>query len=107
MSFQSWSLDDDYQPLSALNDLLYCKRLVLSMINLKQVNQDGFDVQPGRSILMNATTRKTFLTALTQRKRDEVTHPVLDEKVSVGLVRRCRLVCLPVFCEATWRITLP
>lgn len=65
---------------------LICDRLVLSMINLKQVKSDGFDIQPGGSILMNAETRKTFLTALTQRKRDEVTHPVLNEKVSVGLL---------------------
>jgi CRISPR-associated protein Cas1 len=35
---------------------------------------------------MTAATRKTLLTALTQRKRDEVTHPVLGDKVSVGLL---------------------
>ncbi len=65
---------------------LVCDRLVLSLINLKQVKEEGFDIQPAGSVLMDAATRKTFLTALTQRKRDEVTHPVLAEKVTVGLL---------------------
>ena len=65
---------------------LVADRLVLSLINLKQVRPDGFEVQPTGAVLMNAATRKTVLTALTQRKRDEVTHPVLGEKVSVGLL---------------------
>ena len=46
----------------------------------------GFEIQPGGAVMMSAATRKTVLTALTQRKRDEVTHPVLNEKVPVGLL---------------------
>ena len=65
---------------------LLADRLVLSLINLRQVRPDGFETQPGGAVLMNASTRKTVLTALTQRKRDEVTHPVLGEKVSIGLL---------------------
>ena len=61
-------------------------RLVLSLINLRQVRPDGFETQPGGAVQMNAATRKTLLTALTQRKRDEVIHPVLGEKVSIGLL---------------------
>ena len=65
---------------------LLADRLVLSLINLRQVRPDGFETQPGGAVQMNAATRKTLLTALTQRKRDEVMHPVLGEKVSVGLL---------------------
>ena len=61
-------------------------RLVLSLINLRQVRPDGFETQPGGAVQMSAATRKTVLTALTQRKRDEVTHPVLGDKVSIGLL---------------------
>jgi CRISPR-associated protein Cas1 len=65
---------------------LVADRLVLSLINLKQVQADGFETQPGGAVLMNETTRRTVLTALTQRKRDEVTHPLLGDKVTIGLL---------------------
>ncbi len=65
---------------------LLADRLVLSLINLRQVRAKGFETQPGGAVQMDAATRKTLLTALTQRKRDEVTHPVLGEKVSIGLL---------------------
>ncbi len=61
-------------------------RLVLALINLKQVHPTGFVVQPGGAVQMDAATRKAFLSALTQRKRDVVTHPILNEKVTVGLL---------------------
>lgn len=65
---------------------LLADRLVLSLVNLRQVRPDGFETQPGGAVQMNAATRKTVLAALTQRKRDEVTHPILGEKVTVGLL---------------------
>jgi CRISPR-associated protein Cas1 len=65
---------------------LLADRLVLSLINMKQVRPDGFETQPGGAVQMNVATRKTLLTALTQRKRDEVTHPVLGDKVTFGLL---------------------
>lgn len=65
---------------------LLADRLILSLINLRQVRPDGFETQPGGAVQMNAATRKTVLTALTQRKRDEVTHPILGDKVSIGLL---------------------
>ncbi len=70
---------EEFRPLIA-------DRLALSLINLKQVQPSGFVVQPGGAVQMDATTRKAFLSALTQRKRDVVTHPILDEKVTVGLL---------------------
>ena len=65
---------------------LLADRLVLSLINLRQVRPEGFETQPGGAVQMNAATRKALLTALTQRKRDEVTHPVLGDKVTIGLL---------------------
>jgi len=65
---------------------LVADRLVLSLINLKQVQSDGFQAQPGGAIVMNESTRRAVLTALTQRKKDEVTHPLFGDKVSVGLL---------------------
>jgi len=65
---------------------LIADRLVLSLINLKQVQPDGFQTQPGGAVLMADATRRAVLTALTQRKRDEVTHPLFGDKVTVGLL---------------------
>jgi CRISP-associated protein Cas1 len=65
---------------------LVADRLVVSLINLKQVQPDGFEFQPGGAVLMNEATRRAVLTALTQRKKDEVTHPLLGEKVTIGLL---------------------
>ena len=35
---------------------------------------------------MSSTTRRAVLAALVQRKREELTHPLLDEKVPIGLL---------------------
>ena len=70
---------EEFRPLIA-------DRLVLSLINLRQVKPEGFETQPGGAVVMDSATRKTFLTTLTQRKREEVTHPLLEEKASIGLL---------------------
>jgi CRISPR-associated protein Cas1 len=65
---------------------LLCDRLVLALINLRQVQASGFTTQPGGAVLMDAATRKTVLAALTARKREEVTHPLLEQRVCLGLL---------------------
>jgi CRISPR-associated protein Cas1 len=72
-------LVEEFRPLLA-------DRLALSLINLRQVRADGFQKQPGGAVVMDAATRKGVLTALTQRKREEVTHPLLDDRVPIGLL---------------------
>lgn len=61
-------------------------RLVLSLINLRRITPNGFITQPGGAVLMIAETRKTVLASLTQRKREELTHPLFSEKVTIGLL---------------------
>lgn len=61
-------------------------RLALSLINRKQVAVTGFKTTESGAVLMDDTTRKTVLVAYQRRKQDEITHPVLNEKVSVGLL---------------------
>ena len=65
---------------------LWADRLALSLINLRQIRADGFQTQPGGAVIMDDKTRKAVLAALTQRKREEMQHPLLDEKVNVGLL---------------------
>lgn len=61
-------------------------RLVLSLINLKQVRPDGFEQEPSGAVTMSETTLKTVLAEYQKRKQEEVMHPVLEERTTLGLV---------------------
>lgn len=61
-------------------------RLVLSLINLNQVRADGFNEMESGAVLMDDETRKTVLVAYQKRKQDEILHPFLEEKVTIGLL---------------------
>lgn len=61
-------------------------RLALSLINLNQVRKDGFNKMETGSVLMDDETRKTLLVAYQKRKQDEIFHPFLQEKITIGLL---------------------
>lgn len=61
-------------------------RLVLSLINRGQVKPSGFVEDPGNGIRMNDATRKLIVAAYQKRKQEAVTHPFLNEKMTLGLV---------------------
>jgi len=61
-------------------------RLVLSLINRGQVKASGFVEDPGNGIRMTEATRKSIVVAYQKRKQETVTHPFLDEKMTLGLV---------------------
>ncbi len=61
-------------------------RLVLSLINRRQVAEKGFDYLETGAVRMDDATRKTVLVAYQERKQETITHPFLDEKTSVGLL---------------------
>jgi CRISPR-associated protein Cas1 len=72
-------LVEEFRPLLA-------DRLAVALVNLRQVRGDGFQTQPGGAVIMDDKTRRAVLTALTQRKREEVVHPLLGETVTIGLL---------------------
>jgi CRISPR-associated protein Cas1 len=61
-------------------------RLVLSLINLQQVQDKGFKKMDSGAVIMNDDTRKTVLVAYQERKQEELTHPFLGEKVKIGIL---------------------
>lgn len=61
-------------------------RLVLTLINRKQVQPKGFKKLESGAVLMDDATRKEVLTAWQQRKREEIVHPFLEESVPIGLL---------------------
>jgi len=61
-------------------------RLVLSLINLRKVQAKGFKRSESGAILMDDDTRRTLLVSYQERKQEEMLHPFLDEKISIGLL---------------------
>jgi len=61
-------------------------RFVLTLINNKQVEPSGFVHKENGAVIMKDETRRTVLAAWQERKRDQITHPFLKEKIPWGLV---------------------
>ena len=61
-------------------------RLVLTLINRRQVGGDGFQRLENGAVAMDDDTRRTVLTAWSERKREELRHPFLGETTTVGLL---------------------
>ncbi len=61
-------------------------RLVLSLINLGQVNGSGFTTRDTAAVEMDETTRKTFLVAYQKRKQEELKHPTTGEGTTWAVV---------------------
>jgi CRISPR-associated protein Cas1 len=61
-------------------------RLALSLINLQQIRPDGFRQDEAGGVVMDEDTRKAVLTAYQKKKQEEIVHPFLGEKTTIGLV---------------------
>lgn len=61
-------------------------RFVLTLINTRQINGDGFLEKEDGAVLMDDSTRKKVLVAWQEKKQEKITHPMLGEKMEWGLV---------------------
>lgn len=61
-------------------------RLVLSLINRRQLRPADFDEREGGAVHLSDDGRKKVIVAYQKRKKEEAGHPVLDQKVPLGLV---------------------
>ena len=61
-------------------------RLVLTLINRRQVSAKDFTQRSGGAVQMEDAARKEIIVAYQKRKQEEITHPVLDQKMPLGLV---------------------
>lgn len=71
--------------MEALRPVL-ADRLAVSLINRRQVKSASFVKHESGAVTMDDKTRKTILVAWQERKKDELLHPVLNEKISLGLL---------------------
>ena len=61
-------------------------RLALTLINRGQLSHKDFDLREGGAVLLNDSGRRAVVTAWQTRKQEEVTHPLLDHKMPIGLL---------------------
>lgn len=61
-------------------------RVVLSLVNLQQVKPDDFDIRTGGAVEMRDGTRKLLIEAYQRRKQEKIQHPVVEQRISIGLV---------------------
>ncbi len=61
-------------------------RLALTLINRKQITGNEFEPRPGGAVYLNEAGRKAVVMAYQKRKQEEFQHPLLNEKIPVGLI---------------------
>ncbi len=61
-------------------------RLVVSLINRRQIAGDGFRKTESGAVLMDDATRKEVLVAYQTRKQETIRHPFIDEDIHLGLL---------------------
>lgn len=61
-------------------------RIMLNLINLKQVTKKDFEIRESGEVRMSDNARKALLNAYQKQKQEEVTHPFLGEKMTIGLL---------------------
>jgi CRISP-associated protein Cas1 len=61
-------------------------RLALTLINRKQLQPDDFDLRPGGAVQLHDSARKAVILAYQERKQELTTHPLLDQKLAIGLL---------------------
>jgi CRISPR-associated protein Cas1 len=61
-------------------------RVMLNLINLKQVVRNDFEIRESGEVRMSDEARKTVITAYQKRKQEEITHPFLGERMTIGLL---------------------
>jgi CRISPR-associated protein Cas1 len=88
----SLALDLMEELRSALAD-----RVVLTLINRRQLQGTDFDEQDGGGILLHESARKAVVAAWQTRKQEEIEHPFLRERIPLGLVPYVQALLLARF----------
>ena len=72
-------------------------RFVISSINNRIINADDFEKTETGSVQLSDRGRKALFTCWQERKRDQITHPYLKEKIDRGLIPHVQALLLSRF----------
>lgn len=61
-------------------------RLALTLINRGQLAAADFDEREGGAVMLNDKGCRTVITAWQERKQEEITHPLSESKIPIGLL---------------------
>lgn len=61
-------------------------RLALTLINRGQINGQDFEERDGGAVMLNDKGRRAVVTAWQERKKETVTHPLLETKISLSIL---------------------
>jgi CRISPR-associated protein Cas1 len=61
-------------------------RLALTLVNRKQLQSNDFEERPGGAVQLHDAARKTLILAFQERKQELTSHPLLDQKLAIGLL---------------------
>lgn len=61
-------------------------RFVITLFNLKVLTEKDFEKQVSGAVLLNDDGRKKVITKWQEKKRSEIVHPYLNEKIMFGLL---------------------
>ncbi len=61
-------------------------RLALTLINRGQVTAKDFEIRKGGAVMLGEVGRRAVVTAWQERKKEEITHPLLESKMPIGLL---------------------
>lgn len=61
-------------------------RLALTLINRGQIGRDDFVEREGGAVSLEGDARRAVVVAYQERKQEEITHPLLDTKMPIGLL---------------------
>lgn len=70
-----------------------CDRFVISLINLKQVQSGDVDIE-GNEFRLSDKARRIVIDSWQKRKKEEIVHPFLKEKIPIGLIPYCQAMLL-------------
>lgn len=62
------------------------ERIVLTMINLRQLTKDDFETQVSGAVFLTDDGRKKMITAWQEKKKTVILHPYINEKIQLGLL---------------------
>lgn len=71
-------LMEEFRPLA--------DRLVLTLVNRLQIGHGDFTEREGGAVMLEGDARKAVVIAFQERKQEALTHPLLAERVPLGLV---------------------
>lgn len=76
---------------------VFADRLALTLVNRRQISGKGFTRKESGGVLMDDETRKTVLIAWQERKKEEILHPFLKERIPFGLIPHIQAMLLARF----------